>query len=270
MTALCLVGTVVAVLLATVGPAGRGLRVRLSPQGRPQRRPRRWPLVSLGVVVMLGVWTGSAALAGGRGAMLAVAGSIVAATTLWLVRQRARRRSAQAAQVAVAHACEVLASHLRVGQVPTEALFVAAQDCPVLLPARQVQDVGGDVTRVWREQAGGAGHAGLLELARAWQVCTETGAPLAPTLEQVAAALSAEESLRAMVAGELASPRATSKVMAALPACGIGLGYLLGGDPIRWLLAGPLGWVCVVAGVLMACLGVLWIEMLARQASGHG
>ena len=73
-----------------------------------------------------------------------------------------------------------------------------------------------------------------------------------------------------MVASELSAPRATGKVMAALPGCGIGLGYLLGGDPIHWLLGGPLGWGCLLAGVVLACLGVLWIEALARQRGALG
>ena len=70
-----------------------------------------------------------------------------------------------------------------------------------------------------------------------------------------------------MVAGELSAPRATGKVMAVLPACGVGLGYLLGGEPIGWLLGGPLGWGCLLAGVILASLGVLWIEALAGRAA---
>ena len=55
--------------------------------------------------------------------------------------------------------------------------------------------------------------------------------------------------------------------MATLPLCGIGIGYLLGGDPARWLLAGPAGWACLLAGVLLACAGVRRFEALARRAS---
>jgi tight adherence protein B len=90
---------------------------------------------------------------------------------------------------------------------------------------------------------------------------------MSATLEQVAAALVAEQDLRAVVAGELSAPRATGKVMAVLPACGVGLGYLLGGEPVAWLLSGPLGWGCLLGGVVLACLGVLWVEGLARRAT---
>jgi tight adherence protein B len=271
MIIICLLCTIAAVTLALTRPVGPGLWDRLSNQ--PPRRPgpgRRRLALGLAVTGILALWAVAWVGAGGRGAVLAVAATMVAVAVGWLLQQRARASAALRAQVQVAHACEVLASHLRVGQVPTEALAVAAEDCPVLLEARQVNDVGGDITTVWRRQARRPGHGGLLEVARAWQVAVQTGAPLAATLGQVAAALSTEEALRAVVAGELASPRATSKVMAALPVCGLGLGYLLGGDPIRWLLAGPAGWACVLAGVLLACLGVLWIELLARQAAAQG
>lgn len=268
MIAVALGCAVLAVLLGVAAPASRGLHDRLAVARPPSRRPGgRWRLTvltSLLVLLVLGV---GILLGEARGSVLALAGVIVAGVVVWLVWQRGRSRAALMAQVEVAHACQVLSSHLRVGQVPTEALAVASADCPVLLRALQVHAVGGDVTAVWRSQGRAPGHGGLLELARAWQVSVQTGAPLSATLEQVAASMSAEESLRAVVAGELASPRATSKVMAALPACGIGMGYLLGGDPLQWLLGGPAGWACLIGGLLLAGAGVVWIELLADQAS---
>lgn len=269
--AICLACAVTAVLFGVGAPRARGLASRLAVQP-----PARWRPGPSGVAVLLAlvlaglVLLAVGALAGPRGVVLALAALIVSGVSGWLVRQRRASRAAWQAHVEVAHACEVLSAHLRVGQVPTEALAVAAQDCAVLERASAVHGVGGDVTAVWRVQARQPGRGGLLELARAWQVSAQTGAPLAGTLAQVAAALSAEESLRTVVSGELASPRATSKVMAALPACGIGIGYLLGGSPIQWLLAGPAGWLCVVGGVVLAGIGVIWIELLARQASTAG
>ena len=53
--------------------------------------------------------------------------------------------------------------------------------------------------------------------------------------------------------------------LAVLPLCGVGLGYLLGGDPIAFLVSGPLGWACLIGGAVFAACGVLWIEWLARQ-----
>lgn len=271
MTAVALACAVAAVLFRIGPSSGRALQTRLGAgRGRGAGRARRVGPVLLAVLLAVGLVGVMAALSGARGAVLALTGLLVVGVVTWLVRARRRARDSLRAQVEVAHACQVLASHLRVGQVPTEALATAAADCPVLTEAHQVHEVGGDVTAVWQSQGRRPGHGGLLELTRAWRVSARTGAPLSTTLDQVARSLSAEESLRAVVAGELASPRATSKVMAALPVCGIGLGYLLGGDPIQWLLAGPAGWACLLGGVLLAGAGVIWIELLARQSSAQG
>jgi tight adherence protein B len=194
---------------------------------------------------------------------------LIALTAIRLGRQYRRRRSALRSRAEIAQACGVLASYLRVGQVPSAALAIAAADCEVLREGHQAHTLGGDVVQVWRQQARRPGHAGLLELARAWQISIDTGAPMSSTLDQVAASLAADQALTQVVNSELAAARATGKLMAVLPGCGICIGYLLGGDPARWLLAGPSGWACLLAGVLLACAGVLWIEALARQASAE-
>ena len=93
---------------------------------------------------------------------------------------------------------------------------------------------------------------------------------MAPALEEVASGLASDESLRSVVSAELAAPRSTGKVMAVLPLVGIGLGYLLGGRPLEWLVAAPVGWACLLLGLLLAAAGVLWIERLARSAAAGG
>lgn len=209
----------------------------------------------------------AAVLDGVRGAVLGVTLLVVGWTGARLLRHRRQARLERRRRGDVAQACAALAAQLRIGQAPSVALATAAREHPVLLEARDAQDLGGDVVRVWRTQAQQAGFGGLLHLARAWQVSSRTGAPMSATLEQVAAALVAEQDLRTVVAGELSAPRATGKVMAVLPGCGVGLGYLLGGEPIGWLLGGPVGFGCLLAGVVLACSGVLWIEALARRAA---
>ena len=228
--------------------------------------PRRsWLLVgglASGVTLLAAVL-----LDGVRGAVLGVTLLVLGWTVSGLLRHHHQARLVRGRRAAVARACAALASQLRIGQAPSVALATAASDHPVLREARDAQALGGNVVRVWRSQARQAGGGGLLDLARAWQVSGRTGAPMAATLEQTSAALAAEQDLRAVVAGELSAPRATGKVMAVLPACGVGLGYLLGGEPIDWLLGQPLGWGCLLTGVILACSGVLWIEALARQAA---
>ncbi len=207
---------------------------------------------------------------GVRGTVLAAALTIAGGTVLRIVVLHARDRRARRAQSDVARACGILASYVRVGQVPAEALVLVAADCPVLAEAAAVQQIGGNVPDALRSRSGQPGHGGLHDLARAWQVSSFSGAPMAPALEEVASGLASDESLRSVVSAELAAPRSTGKLMAVLPLVGVGLGYLLGGRPLEWLVAGPTGWACLLLGLLLAAGGVLWIERLARAAAAGG
>src|SRR5215218_5695206 len=235
----CLGCAMLAAWLAVPRPAARSLQSRLAPpaptpdvdagQAGPGRR-RSWTvaasLIILLALIIAGGFSGEA-----KGAVLASAGVLVAVTAGRLIVSARRRRSTLRARAEVAQACTVLASYLRVGQVPPAALAIAAADCQVLREGHQARTLGGEVVEVWRQQSRSAGHSGLLELARAWQVSIETGAPMSATLDQVAVSLAADQALTRVVNSELAAARATGKVMAALPACGVGIGYLLGGDP---------------------------------------
>ena len=270
--ALALVLAVVTALLAVPASADRRSRARWRPtpgavpvRDRHGRAPQLAGVAGAAVLVVLG-----ALVDGARGGVVAAALAVAGGTVLRLVVLRARDHRAVRARSEVARACGVLASYVRVGQVPAEALVLVAADCPVLAEAAAVQRIGGDVPGALRARAAQPGHGGLLDLARAWQVTSSSGAPMAPALEEVASGLASDESLRSVVSAELAAPRSTGKLMAVLPLVGVGLGYLLGGRPLEWLAAGPVGWACLLLGLLLAAAGVLWIEGLARSAAAGG
>lgn len=221
-------------------------------------------LISAAVMIM------GLLLFGGQGLTLAACAVVIGLGGARLGVQQVRTRRSMRARAEVAEACRALASMVRVGRVPSEALATAAVDHAVLEPVERVHRLGGDVPVCLRAQARKPGQSGLLELARAWELTARTGAPLAGSLQQVAEALAVEMSVRQLVAGELAAPRASAKIMAALPVLGIGMGYLLGGDPIQFLLANLVGWLCLLGGVLLAVGGAVWIEELAVRAAEQG
>lgn len=271
MTVLAVLLAVVAVLLGVRRPTAAWART--DPGGAvdlPASARRSTPALLLLTAGVVGPLVAGLLLDGTRGLMVAMTAVLVVATAGRLAVLRRRRRSADRRAREVVEGCSVLAANLRVGQVPSRALATAAAACPVLRPAHETLLLGGDVTAAWSRQAAEPGAGGLRELARAWQVASLSGASLGGTLEQVAAGQSAEQALRAVVGSELAAPRATGKLMAALPLMGLGMGYLLGGDPVDWLLSGPAGWTCTVLGLGFACAGVLWIEALARAAAEQG
>jgi len=135
---------------------------------------RSWTILAI-LIILLGLIIAVGYLGGPRGAVLATAGVLIMATVARLLAQYRRRSSAPRARADVAHACTALASYLRVGQVPSAALAVAAADCNVLREGQQAHTLGGNVVAVWRQQAQHAGHRGLLELARAWQISMVQG-----------------------------------------------------------------------------------------------
>ena len=262
----------VAVALAVPRSAAARSRDRLrtvAPAVGPQQRRRR-PAVLIALAAAAAAVGLGVAVDGSRGGVLAAAVTIAGGTVVRILALHGQDGRAHGARSDVARACGVLSSYVRVGQVPADALVLVAADCPVLAEAAAVQRIGGDVPDALRAAARRPGHEGLLDLARAWQVSSTTGAPMAPALEEVAAALASDESLRSVVSAELAAPRSTGKMMAVLPLVGVGLGYLLGGRPLQWLVAGPLGWACLLLGLLLAASGVLWIERLARAAAAGG
>jgi len=66
--------------------------------------------------------------------------------------------------------------------------------------------------------------------------------------------------------GDQRHARTTAAVLAGLPVLGIGLGQLIGADPLHFLLSdGPGGWL-LAAGVTLACCGLLWSDRITAGA----
>jgi tight adherence protein B len=54
-------------------------------------------------------------------------------------------------------------------------------------------------------------------------------------------------------------------MLALLPALGLLLGVAIGGDPLGWLLGTPLGWACLVAGLLLIATGLAWATRIVAR-----
>jgi hypothetical protein len=141
MIMMCVGCAVLAAWLAVPVPADRSIRSRLSTAtrnsvaedaggGRGLRR-RLWIDLVIMIIVLL-VITAAGYLASARGAVVSCVILLIALTAIRLGWQYRRRRSALRSRAEIAQACAVLASYLRVGQVPSAALAIAAADCEVL------------------------------------------------------------------------------------------------------------------------------------------
>ena len=100
----------------------------------------------------------------------------------------------------------------------------------------------------------------------AWSLAERHGIPLADLLAGVHDDIRWRVRFGAGVRAELAGPRATAGVLTALPALGVGLGQLMGADPIGVLRGGVLGQALLVVGVGLIGAGRAWTEQILRRA----
>lgn len=106
------------------------------------------------------------------------------------------------------------------------------------------------------------------QLAACFDIAEASGCPLADVLTRFAAQLEAEDDADAARQTALAGPRATVRLLGWLPLLGLGLGMLLGVDPVRILLGTPYGIAALATGVALAAAGRIWSARLVRAAAG--
>lgn len=235
---------------------------------RPARGPgasdaRSWALarqVWLLVPVAIAGWLLPRAL---TGAVVILAAAGLGLLGLW--RRRRRRVAAAIVTGEVAEACARLAAQLVAGRPPGGALADAADECPVLQPAAEAFTLGADVPAALRRAAEAPGAGQLRLLAAAWQVAHRTGAGLGLALAEVAESLREQRAAQRLVDGELASARATARLVAALPVAALAMGSGAGGDPWSFLATTPIGLACLAGGSALGLLGLWWIEALCEE-----
>ena len=99
-------------------------------------------------------------------------------------------------------------------------------------------------------------------LRAAWQVADTTGAACADILDRLDADLRARLRRDARAAVQVSGSRATTVLLAALPAAGLLLGSALGADVLAVLFHTPVGAVCALAAVALQLLGLAWSRRL--------
>lgn len=198
-----------------------------------------------------------------------VVGAVVVAAVGGGAWWRLRRRQQQAAATAsgVLEACELLTTGVAAGQPPQRALEDAAGAWPPLASAARADALGAGVPASLRGLAERPGAGDLRLVAAAWEVAHRGGGGLADALTRVANSLRADRASARVVEGELASARATARLIAALPIVMLVLGSGADQSGWRFLLLTPAGAGCLAAGLALGLLGLWWIERIASGVS---
>lgn len=108
------------------------------------------------------------------------------------------------------------------------------------------------------------------ELAACFDIAEASGCPLADVLTRFAAQLEVEDDADAARQTALAGPKATVSLLTWLPLMGLGLGIMLGVDPLAILLGTPWGLAALAAGVGLTVAGRVWSARLVAAAAGAG
>ena len=246
-------------------PGARRVRLRLHQRDSPTRHVVGEATLAIlavgaaGLVTLLGWGAGPGAVATSIGCVLV--------TVAWTVRTSLHGRRVSRRSAVVARACDLIGSLVAIGHIPSAALVLAAEDCPVLEPVAAAHRVGAAVPAALRAAGAPAGGQGLVRLAQAWEVGERTGAPLGQALGAVAEAVRRDREVEQVVAAELAGPRASGQVLGILPILGLAAGFAMGGEPVQFFLTGVLGPLCLVLGTGLACAGVFWTDALVVRAT---
>jgi len=109
-------------------------------------------------------------------------------------------------------------------------------------------------------------HERLYDLQLSLRMSESAGAPLATSLER--AAEHAAERIDALLGRQsaLAAPRATGRILSWLPLLGLGLGVLMGSDPVGVLTGSILGALTGLLGLGLAFAGRRWTAALVHRA----
>ena len=250
---------VLALLLFPVGS-----RSRLEALGVLRQSRRRLSLLPCACVVAVAL---TVALPVG-----VVAASSIVGVTLWTRTRRnrlARRRATESA--ALQGALDVLVAELRVGAHPVAAFSAAATeiDGTVAESLRAVAArarLGADVVAgLHSVTCSSSMPAHWQRLAVCWQLAQDYGLSIATLMQTAQRDIVARERFSATVDAGMTGARTTAVLLAGLPLLGIGLGELIGAEPVSFLLSTGVGGWLLVIGVTLVCVGLLWSDRITGR-----
>jgi tight adherence protein B len=182
------------------------------------------------------------------------------------------RRADRPMLESVASVVQRLAVLLAAGVVPASAWGYLADGQDSSGIVRSVADAAATGTPIAESIVAAVSHRPAQDeqawrgLAAAWQIATDAGASLAPSLREFASSLRDVAQNQRDLAVALAAPTATARMVMVLPVVGVVFGMALGFNTIATLFTTVPGLVCLLLGAAMMLLARLWNRRLLAAA----
>lgn len=191
-------------------------------------------------------------------------------------RREPRERKVQPRPIDMGAIVTEVASRLRSGSSPERAWEQTLRSAGLAVSEPILDDDGvplalRELPRLpWRvRRRMGINDVVLNTLPATFAVCTmsyRTGAPMAAVLDACAAGITESGEAQSARDVALAGPLSSARMLAALPLFGFALGWMMGADPLGFLLTTTPGRLALVAGVAFEIAGVAWTARLVAQA----
>jgi tight adherence protein B len=181
---------------------------------------------------------------------------------------RRERRTVDRVELEALDLLDGLAPALRAGLPPVAALRLVASssaDGPLLGLGRAAA-LGEPLAPVWSAFAESTRSDDLRLVAAAWSMCDTLGSPLATTVAAVSDVVRRRRVVQQRTAAALAGPRATMRVLTALPLSGPVVALAVGVSPGD-LYTPPAGLFSLVVGLVVLAFGRLWAARMIRAVS---
>lgn len=168
----------------------------------------------------------------------------------------------------IMQALVLLDADLRAGASPQVALSSALNVAPsgycahTLAACRGTGEIAAGLQADSREH----GEITWALLGSCWAVSERYGASLSTMLRHVLGVCRQQRRAEQQLRAQLAAPQAGAKLLAGLPILGLGLGFLLGANPISWLLGSAVGLAVLVIAICFEGAGLWWVSRIVKKA----
>ena len=203
---------------------------------------------------------------------LILSAMLVVGTIVWAIRTARQHARATAIRSHTSTFLGFVIGDLRAGNGMPHALGVAVDSLSPDAPSELC-----DAVRVAAARSAGGGdganvlisssYPDLVRVGQLWKVAARHGIPLVALCENAQRRIDAQLTHAAATRAALQGPKATAMVLSILPVVGIGMGGLLGADPLHFLLGGGTGGVLLVAGTGLTTAGFVWSQRIMGKAT---